>query len=157
MSSKVKQLKLDVAAELSDEFESLKKAIVTTDKSIKIRKKESPRFVHLSLAAPIDFLILEKNIIEIYRHLKPSQRTAYKRILDVNRQINEKRALVLEKFNDDNWDCLRIERSMLYEMLSLYYILLNLIESKENFIFPSKGNDQAVRDAAKALNVDYPY
>lgn len=154
---KIRQLKLDVSAELNDEFSGLKKAIVTVDKSIKTRENQSAKFLYIGLAAPIDFLILEKHLIEIYRHLTQSQRVAYKRILDLNRQIHEKRDLVLDKFNDDNWECLGLEKAMLYELLSLYYIIQNLINSKDSFIFPTKGNDEVVKDAALALKVKFPY
>jgi len=155
--SKINQLKLDISAELQDEFNDLAKGIKTVDKSIKTRKTKPDNFVHISLPAPIDFLVLEKHIIEIYQHSTPSQRKAYKRILDLESNIAEKRKKVLEIFNTQNFDCLSIEKAMLYEMLSLYYVMNHLLQSKDNFVFPTRGNDDVVKDAAKALQVNFPY
>lgn len=153
---KVNQLKRDVSTELNEEFVALQKAIRTVDKSIKTRENSSPKFIHISLSAPNDFIILEKHFIDIYGHLTSPQRMAYKRIMALNKRINDKRDLVSEKFKEDNWECLAHERTMLYEMLSMYYIMSNLLQSKEHFSFPTKGNDDVVKDAATALNVNFP-
>ncbi|MBF4650877.1 hypothetical protein HIK07_16505 [Cronobacter sakazakii] len=157
LKTKNRQLKNAVTEELKDELSDLDKRIKTVDKSIKTRKYKPNSFVHISLPGPIDFIVLDKHLIEIYTDISSHERKAYKRLLDLKNGIAQKRQKVLENFNGKNQDCLSIEQAMLYEMLSLYYILNQLVHSKDNFSFPSIGNDQVVKDAALALGVEFPY
>ncbi|WP_435930072.1 hypothetical protein [Dryocola sp. BD613] len=153
----IRRFKTSVAAELRDEFNDLASGIRIVDESIKERQCKPTQFVHISLPAPIGFIILDKHLIEIYADLTPSRRKAYKRILDFKSQIAEKRLKVLDNFRKDNYQCLSVEQAMLYETFSLYYVMNQLIESEDNFVFSTRGNDAVVKDAAIALHVSFPY
>lgn len=155
--SNIERQKQDVLIEIEDELETIKRSISVVDKSIKKRDMFADECTFLSIPAPVDMMVLRNNITSIYPHLTSDRRKAYKRILLLESEIQLRRNEVLDKYKTSNKSCLASERSMLFSMLSIYYLMNEIVYRKDNFRFPNKSNLQIAKDAADSLGVVCPY
>lgn len=155
--TKNRKIKESILIEIADEFEQLKRTIKVTDESIKERMYKPKDFVHLSLPSKLNLILLSKYLEEIYSDLHKDQRKAYKKLILMEESIVEKSSLIYETYRTDNWQCRAYEQSMLFSMLSAYYLMNFILESKDNFIFPTQTNEEIVKSAAKSLNIRYPF
>lgn len=154
--TRIKTLKKNVLLELDDELSTLERSIKVTSESINERKMKPSNFQHISLGKRFHPILLEKNINDIYSHFNSDTRIALKNLLLLTSQIKEKYDYVYDNWRTDNIQCRAKEESMLFSMLSIYYILNKLKNEGERFTLPEISNDEVVDRAAEALQVLRP-
>lgn len=154
---KIKTLKMSIFTELKDELSILERSIKLTSESIKKRKFKPKDFQHISLGKRFDPILLEKNIDNIYSHCNLDTRIAFKNILLLSNQIKLKYDHVSKTWNVDNDSCRANEESMLFSMLSVYYVINKMIQEGDRFTFPNIPNEEIVEIAANALQIPVPF
>ncbi|EMC1013084.1 hypothetical protein VBY78_000176 [Enterobacter bugandensis] len=154
--ARIKTLKKNVLLELEDELSILERSIKVTSDSIDTRMMKPNNFQHISLGKRFNPILLEKNINDVYSHFNRDTRIALKNCLLLMNQIKEKYNYVYDNWKNDNIKCRTKEESMLYSMLSLYYLLNKLKNEKDRFTLPDISNDEIVDRAAEALQVLRP-
>jgi len=155
--ARIYSLKKNVLLELDDELTTLERSIKVTSDSIKYRKKKPSDYQHLSLGKRFNPILLENNINDIYSHFNRDTRIALKNCLLLTSQIKEKYDYVYDNWRTDNIQCRAKEESMLFSMLSLYYLLNQLKNEGDRFTLPQISNDEIVDRAAEALQVPRPF
>ncbi|EEW8161186.1 hypothetical protein FSF50_011605 [Escherichia coli] len=154
---KIKTLKKSIFTELEDELSILEKSIKTTSKSIKERTFKPKDFQYISLGKTFEPIILEKNIDNIYPYYNRDTRIALKNVLLLSKQIKSKYDYVSENWKVDNYSCKAKEESMLFSMLSVYYVINKILQERERFILANIPNEKIVEIAANALQVPVPF
>lgn len=154
---KIKTLKRSIFTELEDELSILERSIKITSESIKERKFKSKDFQHISLGKRFNPILLEKNIDNIYSHCNRDTRIAFKNILLLSNQIKLKYDYVSKTWNVDNNSCRAKEESMLFSMLSVYYVINKMIQEGERFKLANISNEEIVEIAANALQIPVPF
>lgn len=155
--TKMKSLKQNIIAELEDEFETIERSIKVTSESIKHRKMKPSNHKHISLGKRFNPILLEKNIYDVYSHFSRDTRIALKNCLLLIGQIKEKHDYVYDNWQIDNFECRAKEESMLFSMLSVYYVLNKLINEGDRFTLPELSNEEIVERAAAALQIPCPF
>ena len=145
---KIKALKKSIFTELEDELSILEKSIKTTSKSIKERTFKPKDFQYISLGKTFEPIILENN---------RDTRIALKNVLLLSKQIKSKYDYVSENWKVDNYSCKAKEESMLFSMLSVYYVINKILQERERFILANIPNEKIVEIAANALQVPVPF
>lgn len=158
IKEKSKTLKLikGIKLELLDEYSILIDSIKTTQESIAARTYKPKDFQHLQLGRKFNALLLTDNLSKVYSSLNGEYRLAFKSIVLMQNQINEKHNDVLSYWRSNNFKCRAVEESMQYSMLSLYYVLSKINTEKENFRFPRLQNEDIVALAAESLKIPQP-
>ncbi|NIF20594.1 hypothetical protein [Candidatus Pantoea multigeneris] len=146
-------LKDNIWIELHDELINLKGSIKETDKNISFRKNKIEKLQYLNLPQEIELLILSDKLKEIYPYLTREQRLACKTLIKLQDSINEKREEVIKNYLGSNSRCQRLEEAMLKEKLSMYYLINQLIHSKDKFTRPTESNDHLILKAAASLDI----
>ncbi|KAA5947438.1 hypothetical protein F1543_01750 [Enterobacter cloacae] len=154
--ARIKTLKKNVLLELEDELCILERSIKVTSESIDTRRMKPNNFQHISLGKRFNPILLEKNINDVYSHFNRDTRVALKNCLLLMAQIKEKYDYVYDNWKTENIKCRIKEESMLFSMLSLYYLLNKLKNEKDRFTLPDIPNDEIVERAAEALQVLRP-
>ncbi|HHA2284412.1 TPA: hypothetical protein ACOEAZ_000456 [Enterobacter asburiae] len=154
--ARIKTLKKNVLLELEDELSILERSIKVTSESIDTRMMKPNNFQHISLGKRFNPILLEKNINDVYSHFNRDTRIGLKNCLLLMNQIKEKYNYVYDNWKTDNIKCRAKEESMLYSMLSLYYLLNKLKNERDRFTLPDIPNDEIVDRAAEALQVLRP-
>lgn len=155
--SKIATLKKNILTELEDELLTLEKSIKVTNDSIQKRKYQSSRFKHISLGKRFEPLLLKKNIGDVYSSFNKDTRIALKNILLLSDQIKLKYDSVVDNWKIDNHICQANEESMIFSMLSIYWVLNKLLNEGDRFHLPDLASDEFVEMAAKALQIPTPY
>jgi len=145
------RLKKMILTSLNDEFDFLEDCITTTAQSITLRKSDNLPF--LKLGREIDFTLLSNFFYDVYESLSKEQRKAYSALLTHQKTITEKYNKVRENYKTDNKLCLIAECSMLNSMLVIYYILNDIIDKKERYVFPTLPTYEIAGRAAEATGV----
>lgn len=145
-----------VKIELADEYSVLIDSIQTANTSINTRRLMPKNFEHIQLGKKFHLMLLEDNLPIIYSSLNNEYRLAFKNIILLQNQINIKFNFIVENWKIDNIKCRAAEESMLYSMLSLYYVISKIITEKERFKFPRIPNEEIVAHAAESLKIPQP-
>lgn len=145
-----------VKIELADEYNTLIDSIQTASASINTRRLKPKDFEHLQLGKKFNLLLLEDNLPIIYSSLNNEHRLAFKNIILLKNQIHEKFNVIMDNWRHDNFKCRASEESMLYSMLSLYYVISKIINEKERFKFPQISSEEIVARAAESLKIPQP-
>ncbi|WP_208904910.1 hypothetical protein [Serratia plymuthica] len=152
----ISKTKEKIFLELSDVLDDLKNDIPYLYQSLLVRKGRPNEFTHINMPTPISLFILNAHLKDVYSTLTNEQRKACKLFTSLVDSINEKGSYITDNYIKNNDECYGKQCSMLYTMLSLFYLLHQYITLKDNFIRPVEPNHVIVSRASKIFNIEFP-
>ncbi|WP_343529362.1 hypothetical protein [Yokenella regensburgei] len=153
---KIQSLKRNILVELEDELLTLERSIKIASRSIQKREHQSVDYQYISLGKRFNPILLEQHLKEVYSHFNQDTRTVLKNLLLLSEQIKENYVFVCENWKTDNLQCCTKEESMLFSMLSVYFVLNKLKNEADRFRLPDLSNQEIVEMAAAALQIPTP-